>query len=320
LKNYFENKDEQIMENKLETRLKDKFPAYRCLLIFLLGLAALPALAKIKVAASLPDLASIASYIGGNEVEVFSIAKSNTNPHFVEVLPSYMIKVSRVAVYLKVGLGLDQWADAIIEGSRNNVVDIVDCSVGIEVLEKLHGKADASLGDVHPQGNPHFWLNPENGNRIAEHIRTALTKADPGHANLFATNAKRFSEEAEQKIKDWKSKMAPLKGSAMVTYHSSWVYFAKAYGLRIVGYVEPYPGIPPTARHLQDLVMKIKAEKANLLIQEPYYGDNDPKFLTRQTGIKVFRFTPSCEGTSASDYFKHFETMINSLIQTEAKP
>lgn len=308
------------MENKLETRLKDKFPAHRCLLIFLLGLAALPASAKIKVAASLPDLASIAAYIGGNEVEVFSIAKSNANPHFVEVLPSYMIKVSRVAIYLKVGMALDHWADAIIEGSRNNAVDIVDCSVGVDVLEKPNGKVDASMGDVHSQGNPHYWLNPENGNRIADHIRAALTKADPGHANLYSANAARFSEESALKIKVWKSKMAPLEGTAIITYHSSWSYFATAYGLRIVGYVEPYPGIPPTARHLQDLVTKIKAEKASLLIQEPYYGDRDPKFLTRQTGIKVFRFTPSCEGTAAGDYFKHFDVMVEALARGTVKP
>src|SRR3954462_3077675 len=118
-------------------------------LAFLASAAAVSA--KVKVAASLPDLASIAAYVGGGEVEVFSIAKANSNPHFVEVLPSYMIKVSRVAVFLKAGLALDQWADAIIEGSRNGDLIVEDCSGGIEVLEKPSGKLDASQGDVHPQ-------------------------------------------------------------------------------------------------------------------------------------------------------------------------
>jgi zinc/manganese transport system substrate-binding protein len=286
----------------------------------LAGLAALPTMAKIKMATSIPDLASIASYVGGSEIEVFSIAKANSNPHFVEVLPSYMIKVSRVSIYLKVGLGLDQWADAILEGSRNSQVDIVDCSAGIEVLEKPVGKVDASMGDVHPQGNPHYWLDPANGAIIAEHIAMALSKADPSHANLYTANAKKFKEEAEQKIKAWEVRLTPLKGSAIITYHSSWVYFAKAYGLRIVGYVEPFPGIPPTAKHLQLLVETIKVQKAGLLIQEPYYGDNDPKFLTRQTGIKVFRFTPSCESVGAGDYFQHFETMLSSLATGAIAP
>ncbi|MDQ3001148.1 MAG: metal ABC transporter substrate-binding protein [Fibrobacterota bacterium] len=272
--------------------------------------------AKIKVGASLTDFASIASYIGGDKVEVFSIAKGNSNPHFVEVLPSYMIKVSRVDVFLRSGLALDQWAVPIIEGSRNSKIQVVDCSAGIEVLEKPEGKVDASMGDVHPQGNPHYWLDPANGIRIAERVREALSKADPAHAALFEANAKKFKEEADRKIGVWKARMAPYKGKAIVTYHSSWVYLAKAFELRIVGYVEPFPGIPPTAKHLQGLVDRIKTEKAGILIQEPYFGDADPKFLARHTGIKVYRFTPSCVGIGSGDYFRHFDAMVTALSGT----
>jgi ABC-type Zn uptake system ZnuABC Zn-binding protein ZnuA len=269
--------------------------------------------AKVKVAASIPDLASIAAYVGGDEVEVFSIAKANSNPHFVEVLPSYMIKVSRVAVYLKVGLSLDQWADAVIEGSRNSNLLVEDCSGGIEVLEKPTGKVDASQGDVHPQGNPHYWLDPANGPAIAAHVRAALAKADPKHADLYAANEKKFGEECAKRDQEWHAKLASLKGAAIITYHSSWAYFAKAFDLRIVGYVEPFPGIPPTAKHLQELVDKIKAEKARILIQEPYYGDSDPKFLERQAGIKAYRFTPSCDGIGAGDYLRHFDGIAAAL-------
>jgi zinc/manganese transport system substrate-binding protein len=276
-------------------------------------LTAAPVSAKIRIAASINDLASIAAYVGGDEVEVFSIAKANANPHFVEVLPSYMIKVSRVAIYFKAGLALDPWADAILEGSRNSKVDVVDCSIGVQVLDKPAGKVDASMGDVHPQGNPHYWLDPANGSVVADRVKEALAKADPAHAPLFEANAKRFKEEISRKSAAWKAAMAPLNGAAVVTYHSSWVYFAKAYGLRIVGYVEPFPGIPPTARHLQELVDRIQADKARILIQEPYYGDADPKFLERKTGIKVFRFMPSCDGVSAQDYFRHFDAMISAL-------
>jgi zinc/manganese transport system substrate-binding protein len=279
----------------------------------LTAVLAVPAAAKVKVAASLPDLASIAAYVGGDQAEVFSIAKANANPHFVEVLPSYMIKVSRVDVYLKAGLALDQWADAILEGSRNSRVLVEDCSGGIGVLEKPAGKVDASLGDVHPQGNPHYWLDPANGIVIASHVRAALSKADPAHADLYAANEKKFDAECERRNAEWHARLAALKGTAIVTYHSSWVYFADAFGLNIVGHVEPYPGIPPTARHLQELTEKIKAEKARILIQEPYYGDADPKFLERRTGIKAFRFTPSCEGVGPGDYFRHFDIMAAAL-------
>lgn len=275
--------------------------------------ASMSAHAKVKVAASLPDLASIASYVGGDQVEVFSIAKSNANPHFVEVLPSYMIKVSRVDLYLKAGLSLDQWADQIIEGSRNNKLSVVDCSNGIDVLEKPTGKVDASLGDVHPQGNPHYWLDPASGIRVADNIRDALKQIDPSHAALYDANAEKFKVEAEKRIAAWKIKMSPLKGSAVITYHSSWVYFTHAFGMNVVGHVEPFPGIPPTAKHLQELVDVIKTNKARLLIQEPYYEAKDPEFLTRETGIQVFRFTPSCEGTGPGDYLKHFDIMVDAL-------
>lgn len=280
--------------------------------------AAGPVSAKIKIAASINDLASIAAYVGGEEVEVFSIAKANANPHFVEVLPSYMIKVSRVSVYLRAGLALDPWADAILEGSRNSDVDVVDCSIGVQVLDRPVGKVDASMGDVHPHGNPHYWLDPANGSLIADRVKEALAKADPAHAALFDANAKRFKEENVRRSAAWQTAMAPLAGAAVVTYHSSWAYFAKAYGLRIVGYVEPFPGIPPTARHLQDLVDRIASDKARILIQEPYYGDADPKFLQRKTGIKAFRFTPSCDGSGAGDYFRHFDAMTSALASAAA--
>ncbi len=269
--------------------------------------------AKIKVAASLPDLASIASAVGGEEVEVFSIAKSNANPHFVEVLPSYMIRVAKARIYVKAGLGLDQWADAILDGSRNNNITVVDASSGVSVLEKPTGKVDASLGDVHPQGNPHYWLDPRNGVHVAETVRDALKKTDPAHAAAYEANFEKFRTGSESRIRDWNGRMAPLKGKAVITYHSSWVYFAHAFNLRIVGYVEPYPGIPPTARHLRELLETIKAEKAELLIQEPYYSGKDPEFLARETGIKVFRFTPSCDGTGAGDYWKHFDDITNAI-------
>jgi zinc/manganese transport system substrate-binding protein len=275
--------------------------------------ASLPALAKVKMAASLPDLASIAAYVGGNEVEVFSVAKANANPHFVEVLPSYMIKISRVAIYLKAGLALDQWADGLIEGSRNTSLSVLDCSAGIDVLDKPAGKVDASMGDVHPMGNPHYWLDPRNGSVVADNIAAALAKSDPGHADLFKTNAGKFKEETVKRFAYWKAKMAAVNGKAIITYHSSWVYFAKAFGMRIVGMVEPYPGIPPTAKHLQELVDKIHAEKAAILIQEPYFSGDDPKFLARKTGIKVYRFTPSCEGIGPGDYWKHFDAMAAAL-------
>lgn len=283
-------------------------------------LLALPAAAKVKVAASIPDLASIAAFVGGGHVEAFSIAKAGSNPHFVEVLPSYMIKVSRASVYLKVGLGLDGWAQEILDGSRNASILVVDCGApgegglpSIQVREKPSGKVDASHGDVHPEGNPHYWLDPANGPVIAARVAAALAKADPAHAAAYAAGRERFGAECARRSGAWRDRMKPLSGSAIVTYHSSWSYFAAAFGLRVVGQVEPFPGIPPTARHLQGLVERIKAEKAGVLIQEPYFGDADAKFLQRQAGIRIHRFSPSCDGVGPEDWFRHFDAMTAAL-------
>ena len=155
--------------------------------------------AKVKVVASITDLASIASSVGGDDVEISVIAKPTSDVHRIEALPSYMVRVSRAQIYLKVGLGLDQWADAIIDGSRNPKLTVVDCSAGVPVLEKP-AAVDASLaklGDVHPYGNPHYWLDPKNGAIVAQTVADALGKLDPAHADDFAKRAEAFGAEAE---------------------------------------------------------------------------------------------------------------------------
>jgi zinc/manganese transport system substrate-binding protein len=269
--------------------------------------------APIHIVAALPDLGSIASYIGSDKVEVSAIAKASSNPHSIEVFPSYMAKVSTAAVYLKCGLGLDQWSDAIIDGSRNNNVVVVDCSNGVSVLEKPAGKVDASMGDVHPFGNPHYWLNPENGIIIAQNITAELRKIDPANAALYAAHFDRFKKECLDRTTAWKAKLKSLNGAKIITYHSSWAYFADAFGFSIVAKVEPFPGIPPTGNHLADLVGVIKKENVAFIIQEPYFSDDAPRFLNRQTGIKLFKCAPSCSDVAPSSFLDHFEAIINQL-------
>ncbi|MFH0921855.1 MAG: metal ABC transporter substrate-binding protein [Fibrobacterota bacterium] len=273
--------------------------------------------AKIIVVASIPDLGSIASTIGGDNVSVSSITKADANPHSVEVFPSYMAKVSRATLYLKGGLALDQWADAIIDGSRNNHLVVVDCSKDVRVLDKPSGKVDASQGDVHPEGNPHYWLNPENGIVIAQNILAGLQKADPSQSAVYVSNFERFKTDCASKIAVWKQALKPMAGRNILEYHSSWVYFATAFGLNIVGHVEPFPGIPPTGKHLAELVSIIKKENVAFIIQEPYFPGDAPKFLNRQTGIPVLKLAPACQGVDANDYFAHFDAIVSAILKTQ---
>lgn len=285
----------------------------RQFLSLLAAFTAVPSFAATMVAASVPDLASIASAIGGDRVEVFSVAKASQNPHSVEVLPSHMIKVARARVFLKVGLGLDGWSDAIVSGSRNRSIDLVDCSKGVDVLEKPQGKVDASMGDVHPEGNPHYWLDPRNGQIMARTIADALVKADPAGATIYEAGLAKFLKDLEARRAAWEAKMAPFRGQAVFTYHSSWPYFAKAFGLRIAGKVEPVPGIPPNARHLSGLIELAKTEKVKVLLQEPYFPDEGGKFLNRQSGIAVLKLAPSCAGTGPGDYLVHFDQLVEAI-------
>lgn len=288
---------------------------FRRLVALMLTLAALaaPAHAKINVAASTNDLASIAATVGGDQVDVFAIARPTSDPHRIEALPSYMVKVSRAALYLKVGLGLDQWADAIVDGSRNSRLQIVDCSVGVRVLEKPTGKVDASMGDVHPDGNPHYWMDPRNAAAVASNIATALGKADPKNAAAYQQRAEAFGKDAQACWQRNADAAKKIPSHAIFTYHRSWSYFADAFGFEVVNTVEPVPGIPPTARHLQELVDQAKARKVGVLIQEPYFSSDGGKFLNRQAGVRLLVQAASCDAPVAGSYLKNFDTIMAAL-------
>ena len=280
--------------------------------VCILVLTAVP-YSAVRVVAALPDLGSIAAAIGGNNVEVSAIAKANANPHSVEVLPSYMAKVSRAAVYLKSGLGLDQWSDAVVDGSRNNKLLVVDCSEGVTVLDKPV-KVDASMGDVHPFGNPHYWLDPRNGIIIARNIAAGLITADPSHRAEYEAALATFENELNGYYEQWRGKLAGLAGHSIISYHSSWAYFADAFGLTIEGHIEPFPGIPPTGSHLAALVGLIKNRHIILILQEPYFSDDATRFLNRQTGIPVVKTAPSCADVKADSYRTHFGALVSELL------
>lgn len=277
------------------------------------------AVAKTRVVASLNDLASIAARVGGDEVEVLSIARATADPHRVEVLPSYMVRVSKASLYLKVGLGLDQWADQIIDGSRNARLVVLDCSKNVAVLEKPTGKVDASMGDVHPNGNPHYWLDPTNGATVARDIAEALGRIDPAHADEFAARAKEFSTEVDAAMERGRRLAESLPSRRIITYHRSWPYFASAFGLELVATVEPVPGIPPTGRHLQDLVEIIRGQRVIAVIREPYFSAEAGDFLARETQVRVVRFSPSSEGTNAGDYLAHFDEILAAIAGRSAR-
>jgi ABC-type Zn uptake system ZnuABC Zn-binding protein ZnuA len=286
------------------------FTAALCLAALIVPAAAL---AKIRVAASTTDIASIANSVGGDQVEVFAIARPNADPHRIEALPSYMVKVSRAQVFLEVGLQLDQWADAIVDGSRNDKVLKVDCSQGVNVLEKP-AHVDASMGDVHPNGNPHYWLDPRNGGVIARNAAEAFARIDPAHASDFRARAEAFAKECAAAYERDRLLADKVPSKAIFTYHRSWTYFADAFGFEVVATVEPVPGIPPTARHLTELEQLAKSRKVLLLLQEPYFSADAGKFLARGSGVRPVTASSACDTDAAGSYLAHFDAVMHALL------
>jgi zinc/manganese transport system substrate-binding protein len=313
------NDESRLPESEARAACQFVATGLACLaLAALLVFAAGPASAKVRLAASITDLASIAASVGGDQVECFSIARPSVDVHHIEVLPSYMVQVSRVDIYLKVGLGLDQWADQIIDGSRNDRLVIVDCSERIEALEKPTGMVSAAQGDVHPNGNPHYWLDPRNGAIVAQEVAEALGRVDPAHAADYESRAKAFVQEADSEMAKGLQLLSGLPNKVVLTYHASWIYLAHAFGLEIAGTVEPVPGIPPTGRHLQDLINLIKQREIRILLQEPYFSDDAGKFLARETGLRVVKVSPSCDGPGAGRYLAHFESVLTLMAGPDA--
>jgi zinc/manganese transport system substrate-binding protein len=280
---------------------------------------ALPAAARVRVVASTTDLGSIASTVGGEAVEVIAIAKPGADVHRVEVLPSSMVRVGKAQIYLKVGLGLDAWADQIIDGSRNARLIIVDCSEGVDVLEKPTGRVDASHGDVHPSGNPHYWLDPHHGGIVARRVAEALARVAPEQAAAFQSRAEAFAAACDSARARARARMEKLPSRTLVTYHASWVYFGSTLGLEIAGTVEPVPGIPPTGRHLDELVRLIRARRVPVLFQEPYFSSDAGEFLTRQTGIRVVKASPSADDVRPESYLEHFEFLVGALLGSQPR-
>ncbi len=284
--------------------------------IVLTGLALmnLQAIGAVQVVASTTDIKSIAEAIGGQRVSVRSITTGQDNPHFVEALPSYMIMVSKAALYLKIGLGLDFWANPIIDGSRNGRLVVADCSDGVEVLEKPSGKVDASMGDVHPQGNPHYWLDPRNGLIMARNIERALALVDPGNADFYAANLEKFEAELRAKIEGWQKAGESLKGLEIITYHNSWPYLCAFLGVRVAGFVEPKPGIEPTATHIAELIDLMKSRGIRVIGKEPYFSYNAPKTIASATGARIIDLPPSVGGAAGADtYFSLFDILLARL-------
>jgi len=297
------------------------------ILMFLLSCAALfvpsaSAAKKLKVITTLTDLASLTQEVGGDKVDVEALAKGYQDPHFVEPKPSFLLKLRNADLLVLVGLDLEiGWLPPLITQSGNGKIQpagsgYLDASQFAEILEIPQGKVTRAEGDVHPFGNPHYWLDPNNGRRIARGIATKLGEMDPADAAYFQQRYQDFEKRLAEAEKKWDAEMAPYHGRKIVTYHRSWPNFAKHFDLDVVNYIEPRPGIPPTPSHTLEVVNLMKRESVKIELIEPYFDLKTPNSIASMTNGKVVVMMPSVGGKpEITDYFKLFDYDINVLKQ-----
>jgi ABC-type Zn uptake system ZnuABC Zn-binding protein ZnuA len=268
----------------------------------------------VNVVTTTSDLADFVRAAGGDRVTVDHIARGDQNPHFIEVKPSSMMKLRSARVFFMVGLDLERWAQQIVDGSRNAALDVVDLSAGIAKLE-IPARVDASQGDVHRYGNPHYWLDPRNVRTIMEGIVAALAKASPEDAAFFRANADAYLGRLEVKIAEWETALKPLAGRAIVTFHRSWSYFTAWSGLTVAGEVEPKPGVPPSPSHTAEVITMVRESGIRAIVVEPFYDTSAPDQIARSTGAMVLRLPTSVGGVErARDYIAMMEYNVAALV------
>jgi len=308
-------------------------PTYLAVAIAMLVGSANSALAqgKLNVMTTTQDLASIAGEVGGDRIDVDSISRGYQDPHFVEAKPSFILKLQRAALLIVVGRELEiGWLPPLIQQSRNAKIQpgadgYLDASQHAKILDIPQGQVTRAMGDVHPLGNPHYWLDPDNGKLVARDIAARLAEIRPNDKAYFDQRLADFTRRVDEALKRWTGMMAPFKGTKVVTYHRSFPNFADRFGLDVIGYVEPRPGIPPSPSHTLELIQEMKRQQIKIIMMEPYFDSKTPDSIASQTGARVLVMPPSVGGEKTiPDYFKLFDydvnLLVNALKQVGAAP
>jgi zinc/manganese transport system substrate-binding protein len=276
---------------------------------------------KLNVMTATEDLAAIAREVGGDRITVDFIARGYQDPHFVEAKPSFILKLQKADLLVVVGRELEiGWLPPLIQQSRNSRIQqgapgYLDASLKARILDIPEGLVTRAMGDVHPQGNPHYWLDPDNAKIIGQEIVDKLSELRAADQAYFGQRLADFTARLNDAEKRWLAAMAPYKGLKVVTYHRSYTNFADRFGLDIIGYVEPKPGIPPTPQHTLDLVNEMKRQNIKVVMVEPYFDLKTPTAIGRQTGAAILVVPPSVGGVKEiTDYFKLFDYDVNLIV------
>jgi len=290
----------------------------------ILALAPRLAQAQLKVVTSTTDLYDIAKSVGGDKITAAHIGEGYQDPHFIEAKPSFVLQLRNADVWAFVGLDLEiGWMPLLLDGARNPKIRLggsgyVDASKAIRVLDTPQGNVDRSMGDVHPLGNPHYWLDPENGRRIARLFKAKFSELDPKNEDTYEKNEKAFEARLNAAEQGWQGDLAAIRGKPVVAWHTSWRYFAEYTKMNIVAFMEPKPGVPPSPSHLYTVIQAVKRTGAKVIVMEPFYDRKVADLVAKQTGIKVLLLPPSVGGIRGAPVNDYVSLMKYDMAQLAA--
>ena len=275
----------------------------------------------LRVVTTTADLAALAREIGGDRVSVVALANPTQDPHQVDPKPSFILQVNRADLLIAVGRELEiGWLPSLVNSARNAKVQpgaagYLDASANVKILEIPTGQITRAMGDVHPQGNPHYWLDPANGRIMARSIRDKLTALAPADNAVFDQRYAQFDGRLATAEKKWDAMLAPYRGAKLVTYHRSWPNFMERWGLNVMGYVEPKPGIPAPPAHIIRLIEEMTRQGVKLIVMEPYFSPKTPESIAARVGGSVLVLAPSVGAVKeAGDYIQLFDYNVEKLV------
>jgi zinc/manganese transport system substrate-binding protein len=276
---------------------------------------------KIKVVTTIPDLADMTKQVGGELVEVTSLATGVEDIHAVPMKPSFALTLNRADLLVLVGLEVEHaFLPALLEASRNPRIQrdqpgYIDCSVYVTPLE-VPSRIDRSLGDQHPMGNPHINLDPVLGKRMVKAIADGLSRNYPENAAVFKANAEAYNAKLDAAIAGWEKEAAPLKGKKLVSYHPDLLYFAERFGMVPFGTIELRPGVDPTPSHIADLEEQMKRSHVDVVVREKHYPAGLAETVAQQTGAKLVELPVMVGGVpEAKDYISFIDYNVRTMLK-----
>jgi zinc/manganese transport system substrate-binding protein len=278
-----------------------------------------PAGAEIRVVATVPDLAAVASEVGRDRVSVRAMSLPTQDPHFVDARPSLALELNRADLVLLVGLDLEiGWLPTLLIGARNPAIQpgmrgYLDCSRFVRPREVPSQPVDRSMGDIHPGGNPHYMMDPRAAAAVAAGIAERLAEIEPSHAATYRANLSDFLQRLEKSRAAWAAEIAPFRGVRIVEYHRTLAYLADCFGLEQFGTIEPKPGIPPTPSHVAQLLVRARAGDVQAIVQEDRYPEATSRWLAGKIPAVLIRIPGGTDFQRGQSYIDYVAGLVRRI-------